>query len=1277
MSWTRAIHLARWADTQEARYTLPLLLRRLIRRTVPSLATWNFPAVEQVQRPGFDGVVETPAGNEFVPTGISWWEMGVDKDPKTKAQGDFDKRTEKTSLEERQKAVFVFVTPRVWQKKDEWAQSQAKTSGWRDVIAYDANDLEQWLEIAPAVDVWFTHLDGRVSEGVQDLQSYWNALRSLAEHPLTPAVFTGSREAEIAAVRRWLESPPTSLLLKTYGLSNGLDFLAALGSASDQDEKLQNALIVHTIEAWRHLSMGREPLVLIASPMLEVSAVDTAGAVTAGHYVFVSGPRGIAGEGAAVTLSRQDHYALAQALQGSGYSEPRALALSKACCGSSSILKRLITRHPETRFPAWARDECRTQLAPFTLLGGWMHVDPEPAKNASTPRLGASPPLDLWLVTELTGYTREELDTLVTRWQRDSEPLFLQFGWSVLVASREDAWHLLGGSVTEQQLQRFRDVALLVLDEDNPAFELAPDQRWLANLYGKTHTLSEELRRSIVETLALMATYPTADTPGPKVDFRGTVQWVLERALPAHASWQRWASLGRNLMVIAEAAPDLFLARAEDDLRSADPELPKLFQDQSDSLFGGAIHSELLWALEGLAWHPPYLSRVAFVLARLAARDPGGRYANRPSNSLRELFLWWLWHTNASVEERIRAIEAVVAAEPEVGWKMLPAILPSGMQSPSMNTHMPRWRPWVEGWSRERIRPQIQEYVLAVGNLTLRLAGTDSRRWAQVIDEMLRISPATTEQVFAALEAIPVGTAADAEARFRLWEELRKISTKHEKYHDARWALPPDVREHLRVACDRLQPIDPVFRHQWLFGHQAELPGIDRFHDIAAHDRALQTARAAALRDIVSSTGVDGVVRLLGLASGPSTVGWTLGWETLVTPEELGLPAVLESDDARRLDCMASYIAARFAHEGWEFVNALPTGTWPSEQIGIFARCLPFTWEIWKWLRQFGPAAEAAYWRRVRGFFRDKDLEALQFACQSLLAVGRPFTAAGVLHAGSFEKLALPSDLIVAVLEATFTGEHPEDQAAVQNSAYELQELVKALQEDTTFDRTRLARIEWGLLPLLDKEWSDARPVTLLQEVEANPEFFVWLLTVTYRGDNEQPRENPLSEQELIQLRYAHKLLSGLDRLPGTDAKGAIDHAHLRQWTERARAAAATADRMTMCDHTLGETIARACQTAEGNWPPPEVAALVEEIATDSFLSGFTSGIHNSRGVFSRDPRAGGAPERALSERYRQLADYVRPESPKLAEAFLHVAAHYDHYARHEDEEAERERLGR
>jgi hypothetical protein len=422
---------------------------------------------------------------------------------------------------------------------------------------------------------------------------------------------------------------------------------------------------------------------------------------------------------------------------------------------------------------------------------------------------------------------------------------------------------------------------------------------------------------------------------------------------------------------------------------------------------------------------------------------------------------------------------------------------------------------------------------------------------------------------------------------------------------------------------------------------------------------------------------MDGLVRLLGLASVPSTVGWTLGSERLVTPEQLGRPAILESDGTRRLECVQSYLATRYAREGWEFVDAILIKTWTVHQIATFARCLPFNGDVWRWLQQFGPEVEAAYWQRVRGFFHDSGMEALPFACHSLLTVGRPFTAAGVLHSAMFHKVVVPRDLIVEVLEATFMSEHTEDQSVVQHSGYEIQQLVKALQEDAAIDRTRLARIEWGLLPLLDKEWSEARPTTLVSEVESNPEFFAWLLTLAYRGDNEPPRESPLSEKEQVQARYARIFLDGLDRLPGTDGQGSIDRAHLRQWIECARSTAAAGDRSSMCDHTLGEIVARACQTPEADWPSPEIATLVEDIATDAFVSGFTSGIYNSRGGVWRDLRAGGTPERALSERYRRLADYVRSYSPKLANAFLLVVAHYDHYARHEDEDAAREKLGR
>lgn len=1277
MTWTRAVHLTHWADKQEAPYTLPLLIRRLIRRTVPSPGKVNFPAGEQGRRPGFDGVIETVEGNEYVPVGASRWEMGVDKDPKGKAEDDFTKRSAAVPLQEQKDFVFVFVTPRAWVKKDEWAKEKRSDANchWRDVVVLDANDLEHWLELAPAVDIWFSRLTGRATDGVQDFQSYWKSIQALAEYPLKPSVFTASREPEIAAIRKWLAGPADSLFMKTYGLTDGIDFVVAL-SASEENDRLENGVIVYTIDAWRHMASSREQLLLAAWPTLELNASDAAGAVSAGHHVFVSGPQGVSGQGTGDILRRQDHYSIGEALRESGFSEARAMSLGTACCGSSSILKRLITRHPETRFPAWSSNDVRPSVAPFTLIGGWSHVDPEPRERPSGFPFGAPPPQDLWVVTELVGCTREQLDGFLARWQRDSEPLFLRFGSSVLLSSREDAWYLLGGSISEEQIKRFTDLALLVLDEDNPAFELAADKRWLASLYGKTHSLSGDLRRSLIETLALMATYPTAEKPDAVVDFKRIVRSVLEQALPRHASWQRWATFGYNLTIIAEADPELFLSRAEEDLRSNDPELPKLFQDQSHDVFGAAIHSDLLWALESLAWNPAYLLRVVEILAKLASRDPGGRYANRPLNSLLETFRLWLWHTNAAMDERIRALSRVVEVEPEVGWRLIRDLLPKGTSDFSHNSHMPRWRPWAEGWSREKLQPQMIEYLIAVANLTIQLAGSDPRRWSQVLDGMLRFNWEITDKVFAALDTVQV-TEGNHEEIFSLWDMLRELVAKHERFSKAGWAFPKEVRDRIAAVRDRLQPGDPVLRHQWLFGMHVELAEPRLADNLEAHDRALYALRLEALRQIASAEGAEGVFRLLSCAQNTYPAGWIIGQEKLLSPPDVGLPGVLDSTDNQRIAFVQGYVSCRYFHKRFDFVNSLSIAGWSPFQVAMFARCLPFGGEVWGWLKKHGAQAEHEYWRRAHGYLRESDLEQVQTACRSLINVGRPFTAIDVLHVAISQNQLLPSNLVAEVLEATFTVESLEEITAAGGINYVVQQLIKRLQQDKSFERGRLAVIEWWLLPFLDRQTSEVGPDTLIQAVETDPNFYVQLLQLVYRGENDPPRETPLPENELVRANRARELLEGLARLPGSNENGELDHEHLRRWTEEVRSKAAECDRLKICDLSLGELLARSTKRQEENWPSSEVAVLMEDMGTEQLFRGFENGVFKSRGVVSRDPWEGGDKERGLAVRYRNLAETARPSSPKLAETFLRLADQYEHDARREDEDAERRKLGR
>lgn len=1113
--------------------------------------------------------------------------------------------------------------------------------------------------------------------GVQKLASYWGALQEIAEQPITPAVFTASRETEIAAVQKWLSGSPDSLFMQTDGLTDGLDFLAAVSASEDQDI-LRNALIIQTNEAWSQLTASEDSLILVAAPALQLRATDTAGAVAAGHYVFVSGTHGIISTRPAERLRRQDHYSVSEALVASKFSQSRAMSLAKASCGSSSILRRLITRHPESVLPSWCHEDVRSSLAPFALVGGWTHIEPDRAIDEGAPRIGSAPPLDLPVVAELVGCSRDDLEDIVTRWRQGAEPLFLRFGNSVLVSSREDAWYLLGGTITKPHLKRFSDMALLVLEEDNPALELDPDQRWMASLHGKTHSISEELRRSLIETLALMSTYPTADEPDPTIDFNRTVESILERVLPPAASWQRWASLGQNLTIVAEAAPDLFLRRVEEDLASENPELPKLFLDHADPMFGGgSLHCALLWSLEALAWSSEYLARVAKVLATLSARVPGVPSGNNPANSLREIFLLWLWHTNASLEHRMQALRTVIKVEPDVGWRLLRDLLPSGTSSVSHNTHMPRWQPWAEGWSRAKLQPQMFEYATAVANLTIDFSGTSPQRWSEVLVGLLQINDEVTNKVFSSLDGVCGNIQSNEEEAFSLWKLLRELLARHERYSDAQWAFRKEVQDHLEIIRDKLQPADAVLKHHWLFDYSVALPEPDPVKDHVAHDKALNEARINALREIVNQAHASGVMRLLGLASDASTVGWLIGSERLLDLTEMDVPAVFDSNDDNRLACINNYILSRYRHESWDFVNSIPLADWSAQHIATLARCLPFKADTWNWLGQFGSNVENAYWQCVRAYLRKPTQDELRRAAECLARVGRAFAAVDVLRSGLSQEITPPPDLVADILEAARSQKNTEDPNTTRDVARDTQKLIEYLQQVDGFNRERLARIEWGFLPILDREFCEVGPDTLVEMIDSEPQFYVDLLQLVYRAADEPRDECPKSEHDQLMASHASRLLGSLARLPGCNAEGEVDCESLRSWLQRVRSMASECKQLAICDFTLGQFVARATKRPEENWPSHKLAAVLEEVGTADLFDGFVNGTFNSRGVTCRNPTEGGRPERELVDRYRHLAEHARQASPKLAQAFQELAEHYEFDARREDEGAERRRLGR
>lgn len=1286
MSWTRATHLNQWADTELASRHLPVFVRKLIRKTVPDLIKLNIPANEQTVRPGFDGIVECSVGNEYVPSGKSAWEMGTNRNPKSKADDDIARRTSQLSTAERAETTFVFVTPRPWHKKVEWAEEMTRQGGWKGVVVYDSNDLEHWLDLARDVDTWISHETRQVPAGVQSLEHYWISLREIGEHALRPEVFTASRETEIQSVEQLISRDPNSLFIRTPSPSDGIDFLAGLAAQKSEEFQkgeaavepqhlsiLQNAVIVFNPDEWRQLAHSDGSLLLIASPTLQVSSTDVAYAVQAGHYAIVSGPRGIVPADKGIVLRGVQQYELEKALEHSGYSDSQAASLSKSCAGSTTILKRRIASHPDTLLPAWSKPEIAADLAFFALIGGWAHIHAKPPSQKGVPEvIRHVPPIDLSIL-ELVGYTTRELDRLIAQWQESPEPFFLRFGDSVLVTSREDAWYLVGDYVTDDQLRQFRDLAILVLEEDNPALELEPDQRWMANVYGKRHSMSGELRKSLVETLAIMATCPTVKHPSPGNRFTATIEQIVDTVLPEKCEWKRWASLRSHFGVIAEAAPELFLSRIEEDLKSPAPTVPQLFQEQTGSLMGGWMHCELLWALESLAWTPEYLWRVAVILARLVALVPAsGNYGNRPENSLREIFLLWLPHTNATIQDRIAVLKQVLIVEPLVGWQLILRLLPSG-HSTSHSTSMPRWRPWADGWSRESVHRQHYDYATAMADLAFEVIGDDPEKWSEALGGVLQFNEEISHRAITGLQRCADKFEANSDGAFKLWDALRSTVQLHQEYPDADWALPKGEVDELIKVRDRLIPTNAVLKNLWLFDVRAKLPGC-RKYPYTEREEALEQARTHAIREILSASGLTGIWRLIELGADSHRVGYICGKQALITEHEAQLPQSLSGVEKDMSTFAGSYVIASYYHRGeWSWIESLQPLEWsPGDRICL-ALCLPFGPQVWDWVEHQEQEVQTGYWSRASGFLRSWDEPIVRRAVAGLLAVRRPFSAINLVNFHGEPNR--PSDLIAEVLEAgLFQGASEE----LGDIGYDIQQLIGCLQADTSFDRQRLARLEWGYLPFLERSYSETGPDTLIAAAIESPSFYLELIQAAYRGKNDPPHSSEDSENERFRARRAMEFLDHLDTLPGMDENGNIDSQSLNAWISSAMDLSGSSGHSEITAHTIGQFIGRAIYPhLDKTEVLSQLAPALESHGNEDLISGIVNGILNSRGVTSRSPFDGGKLEHELAAKFGERAKSVKGFSPKLAKCFTTIQSHYQHYARQEDEDAERLRSGR
>ncbi len=311
--------IARWAELREAQGSLPRLVRRLAMQsgTITQIA---FPVGESVSLPGWDGEILSSDGDAWVPKGKSYWELSVEANPTKKANRDYDKRKKETLEAIRHSTTLVIVTARRWTKKKTWCNEKCTLGEWQAVRAYDADDLEAWLEASPAIALDFAEELGLVGDGVESPTHFWQTWANQSAPPIKKHTFCAGRQDTqdqlLTGLRKRINEGDNKIFaIRADSADEAVAFVCA--ALLDAPDLLDTALVVTGDGGWRYVEkQPRIKLVVAARP--EIATRIPAGSalvvvpVAAGD--LVSGYGGKGGTKFDLVLERPGIYSFRDAL---------------------------------------------------------------------------------------------------------------------------------------------------------------------------------------------------------------------------------------------------------------------------------------------------------------------------------------------------------------------------------------------------------------------------------------------------------------------------------------------------------------------------------------------------------------------------------------------------------------------------------------------------------------------------------------------------------------------------------------------------------------------------------------------------------------------------------------------------------------------------------------------------------------------------------------------------------------------------------------------------
>lgn len=1258
----RANEIVTWAtENLSARERLPVLIRVLVNSTGRDLERVDFPGNDDSQRQGKDGFVQVQSATPWIPKGESIWEFGVNKNPKKKADQDFEARIDPSTKAKRLNQTFVFVTPQRWHGKSEWAEAMRARKEWEDVRAYDACDIEQWLEQSISAQAWFAHEQGIVTQGVQSIEPCWDIWIANCDPLPVPELF----DQYTQAARRMLsgafhDTEPRTLLLAADSTSEALAFLSCALSTADQKlAEIRDSCLVFSEKGPLSRLAVRKPgfIAIIANRDVEKELGELKTPINS----IVIRPRGSGNFKSDFRLGTISTEFFRVALRKMGCNSDVIEKYSRESGRSATVLRRRLSKLEAVKLPPWADSPKISDLIiPILFAGSWDSQNK--ADQAVLQILGDG--------KESVSYPDIERE-FGKLYSIDESPVWVS-GAIKGIVSKIDLLFAIQNRIVEADLERFFDVAKnLVLSEKDPSLDLPEEIQWMAGVYGKVREISPILRKGITETLVLLAVHGN-DLFRARlgIDVKQRIEEMV-RSLLVPLTARKLEECSHIFPMLAEAAPEVVIELLENDLNSEESEALLLLRPAPSGIFGRCPRTGLLWALESLAWNPVYLTRVVPILGRLSTRSLDDNWANKPVNSLKAIFRAWMPQTEATITQRILALNLLIKVEPEVGWKVCVEQF-DGRSNLGHYSFKPSWRNDGNGFGEPVSEVEHSEFVQHCLDLALQWEDQNVKTLGDLVERHSWVPEEDQKKIWGLIEEWAKD--ANDEEKCELRERIRTYALTRRARKQSKRRRNIRSPNRARRVFDILLPSDPVLRHKWLFTRHWVDESMDDLDDddfdYAGHEERIGNLRRSALSEINELLGMEGILRMAEIGDTSEMIGRLLGY-VLGDDEEVisRVRGIMGSSDfetsEKRMLVVLGALDRYPVDNQIDFLTSF-FGKLTDAEIWRALPCLPFSPITWDMIEGFGKDISTVYWKKVvpRWMFKSKDNN--EQAIKKLIENGRPKAAFYMVHHQVEE---VSPKVLVNLLKAIPRSSESVDE--YQIDSYAIAQAFEYLNSCEGLASSELAELEFLYIEILERE---DHPIPNLERLIASDgEFLVQMIVMAYKrtDDGEDPDELKLEDpqERKDRARAAHHLIENISGLPFRDSRGEMREAGLLEWVKRVKSGCRHFARSGVGESILGQLFAKSEIGEDGIWPGEIERNVLENVITRRMEDGILMGLYNQRGVHFRD--RGGNQERALAAKYEGWAVALEFTHPQTGKVLRKMAETYRREAEEQDERQE------